>query len=523
MSILTRSSVEFIDIKTKLLGSLLHFTQVFYKIRTGRHFLLSTPLGRESHYITVMRELTKVSRLETKRLLINIPPGHGKSTMLVYFVAWTMAQFPDSQFLYISYGKTLAEKHTAEIKAIMELRQYKEMFEVTIADDSSAKGNFKTNWGGRVVAFGAAGAITGQDAGLPNLDRFSGTVIIDDAHKPDEVHSDTMRESVIQNYNETIKPRPRSPNVPIIFLGQRLHEDDLAAFLIDGKDGYDWRKVILAAKDAAGNMLCPNLFTLEMAEIEERTNPYVYSAQHQQEPMPAGGGLFKKDWFVLTKIDPDIFATFITVDTAETEKSFNDATVFSFWGIYKIKHGVVTTDINALHMIDCLEIRIEPKDLQDELLNFFYQCMMHKIKPKIIAIEKKSTGVTLSSTLKALQGIRIVDIQRTKASGPKVSSAHKISRYIEMQKYIASGYVSLPIAGQHTEMVVTHMSKILANGRHRHDDICDTVYDAVRLALIDQSFFLTTKDRQKESDIAKSIMSKQTAINRAIGARYGQR
>jgi len=51
----------------------------------------------------------------------------------------------------------------------------------------------------------------------------------DDMHKPDEVHSDTMRQSVIDNYSETILQRPRGPNAPMIFIGQRLHEADLPA------------------------------------------------------------------------------------------------------------------------------------------------------------------------------------------------------------------------------------------------------------------------------------------------------
>ena len=45
-------------------------------------------------------------------------------------------------------------------------------------------------------------SITGFDAGLPGLDRFSGAIIYDDAHKPDEATSDVMREAVIENYKK---------------------------------------------------------------------------------------------------------------------------------------------------------------------------------------------------------------------------------------------------------------------------------------------------------------------------------
>lgn len=223
-----------VEQKAKLLGSLMLFIQVFYKLRTGREFEISEPIGRESHQITICRELTDVLHCKTKRLLINVPPGHGKSEILIHFIAWCMARFPDSNFLYISYSQDLAAKHTATIKQIMEMSHYKKMFGVELRKDSAAKDNFKTVQGGSVAAFGSSGSITGQNAGLPNLDRFSGAIVMDDMHKPDQVHSDTIREGVKTNYKETVKPRVRGPNVPMIFIGQRLHEDDLPAYLISG-------------------------------------------------------------------------------------------------------------------------------------------------------------------------------------------------------------------------------------------------------------------------------------------------
>ena len=187
--------------------------------------------GRESHFVTISRESQKVFRLEERDLIINVPPGYGKSVMCSMWVAWTLSRWPDSNYLYISYSKSLAAKHTEFIRRIIQNKLYSDLFEVRIRDDSRAKKDFfQTVQGGSIKAFGASGAITGQDAGLPNQDRFTGAVIIDDAHKPDEVHSDTIRESVITNYRETIIQRPRGPNVPILFIGQRLHEDDLAAF-----------------------------------------------------------------------------------------------------------------------------------------------------------------------------------------------------------------------------------------------------------------------------------------------------
>src|SRR5579872_1506909 len=249
----------------ELQGSLLEFCKVFYPLLTGRDFIISTPLGRESHAITISRALTRAARLQipSHRLIINVPPGHGKSTFLCMWVAWTLSKYPDSRYLYISYSKSLAAKHTETIKRIINLRHYQYLFDISIRWDSKAKEFFQTTAGGSVAAFGSSGAIVGQDGGLPGLERFSGAVIIDDCHKIDEAHSETIRQNVIENYRETIQQRARGINVPYIFIGQRVHEADLAAYLLEGYDGYEWESVILKSLDENGNALYPEAFPKE--------------------------------------------------------------------------------------------------------------------------------------------------------------------------------------------------------------------------------------------------------------------
>lgn len=499
-----------IILKAKLKGSLIEFTKFFYPLLTGRKFIISEPIGRESHHIIICKALTEAARLEISnhKLLINISPGSGKSTLLAMWVSWTMANHPDARFLYISYSKVLAAKHTETIKRIMQLANYNALFDVKIRHDSKAKEYFQTTAGGAVAAFGSGGAITGQDAGLPGLERFSGAVIIDDAHKPDEVHSDTIRQSVIDNYRETIQQRARGINVPFIFIGQRLHEDDLAAYLIEGKDGYDWHKVILKSIDGAGNALYPEVDTLDKLHRKQETDPYVFASQYQQDPIPAGGALFKPGWFVLLDEEPKIIYSFITADTAETSKSWNDATVFSFWGIYEIESFGRNTGQFALHWIDTLEVRIEPKDLRPTFLEFWAECMRYSCSPQLVAIEKKSTGGTLISLLEEIRGIRVIDIPRTREQG------NKTKRFLEAQPYIAERRISFPTLGRHVKLCLDHMSKITANETHRWDDIADTCADAIKMALIDKSLINAKINPTDYNQIAKIITSKNNKINK---------
>ncbi len=494
------------ELRAELWGSFLLFTRIFFPRVTGREFVISAPPRRESHFITMSRELTLCARMQNPSLIINVPPGHGKSVMLSMWVAWTMSKYPNSQYLYISYGKTLATKHTEFIKRIISCAHYRDVFGVEIRHDSKAKDFFQTTAGGAVKSFGSSGAITGQDGGLPNCDHFSGAVIMDDMHKPDEVHSDTIRQTVIDNYSETILQRPRGPNVPMIFIGQRLHEDDLPAYMLSGRDERKWKSVVLKAIDDDGFALYPDVNPLHQLREKQEKNPYVFASQFQQDPIPAGGALFKPDYFIMLDEEPEMLATFITADTAETNKTYNDATVFSFWGLYEIVEYGQKTGQHALHWLDCMEIRVEPKDLKESFLDFYSDCMIHPVKPLMAAIEKKSTGVTLVSTLQDMRGLQIREVKRTVASGSKTE------RYLEMQPIVSSKLVSFTRDAKHADACVKHMSKITANDTHRHDDIADTLYDAVKIALIDKTLVLNTK---QDGQTAAIIGAKQKLMNKA--------
>lgn len=502
---------ELLETKAKLFGSLLFFTKAFYKLRTGRDFNISHPDGRESHYISISRELVRVFDGKEKRLMINLPPRYGKTELAIHFVAWAMAQYPDSNFLYVSYSKTLATRQTQTIREIITIPEYRRIFGVELEQSSMAKDDFRTIQGGSIYAAGAEGTITGMGAGIKGCsDRFSGCVIIDDIHKPDEVTSDVIRQGVIDWYYNTMQSRLNNgEETPIIFIGQRLHEDDLPANLAKKKE---WHSLIIPALDVVGNALHPEMHPKAVLLKMKEEEPYTFAAQYQQDPQPAGGGIFKPEWFLIMDEDPEILATFITADTAETDKDYNDATVFSFWGIYRVKQAGVYTDTYALHWLDCKEIRVEPKDLESEFMSFYGECMRYKVRPSLAAIEKKSTGTTLVSILAKIQGIQVLDIERPgRVQG---RSNNKTIRFLETQPFVAKHLITFTINKKHVKMCLEHCKKITANNTHRFDDIADTLADAVKIALIDRTLihrFVRIEDRSDE--IVNMIAGDMKRIN----------
>lgn len=503
--------LELVQLRLQQFQSLLTFTRTFYRIRTGRDFVINQPVSRESHYLTIARALEGVIIGKCRRLIINVPPRYGKSELLIHFIAWSLARYPDSNYLYVSYSHSLAKKQTQTIRSIVNMAEYRSLFGFRLTDDTQAKDDFETTSGGSVYAAGAGGTITGRGAGIKGSSRFGGIIGIDDIHKPDEATSDTIREGIIEWYYNTLVSRTNDPTTPIVYIGQRVHEHDLASML---RATGEWDEVVIPAIDPAGNALDPSMHDIKALRKMEEESPYNFASQYMQDPQPAGGGIFKREWFKCLERDPEVFDTFMTVDSAETVHDYNDATVFSFWGIYEITYEGRHTGVYALHWLACRELRIEPKDLESEFMDFYRHCMLHPVKPHIVAIERKSTGVTLASVLKDMQGLRVLDIARTKASGSKTQ------RYLEIQPYVSTKRVSLPMFGEHTEQCIEHCRKITANNTHRHDDIADTLYDAVKLALIDGvigSRIILAENKH----VARAVMGKFRAVQSLKDSMYG--
>lgn len=489
--------------KARLLGSLLLFTQYFYEKRTGRQYELSNPVSQESHYIQMARFLTNtVKNPDYFRSLINIPPRYGKTEMLIHYVAWTLARYPSSNYLYVSFAKSVAEKQTRIIREIVTMPDYQNLFGFGLSSSVRSKHDFETTEGGAVYAAGLAGSITSRGAGIQSCKTFGGALIIDDIHKPDEVASDTSRNRVLASYKETLASRTNDPSrTPIIFIGQRLHEDDLPNNLLEGYDGNEWKTLILPSLNKLDQALHPGKHSAEQLKKMRKHSPYVFFAQYQQNPTSPGDGLFKREWFPIKDEMPKMLSTFITCDSAETEQTYNDATVFSFWGLYRIKLDYeIDIDMYGLHWIDCHELRVEPRDLQAAFLNFYAGCMRFPVKPKYAAIEKKSTGTTLCSVLKDMQGLHIIEVERTKASGSKST------RFIQIQSYVASKRVSISSEASHKEIVLAHMEKITANGAQRFDDIADTLTDGIQLGLIDKVIPID-HNRKNQSDRVLDMMA----------------
>lgn len=472
------------------------FIKFFYKQRTDREYTISCPHGREPHQITLSKFVPRLISHEINRLMINIPPRYGKTEFVIHLIAYCVAHYPGSNYLYISYSKEIAVMQTAIIRKIISLASYENIFGITLDPTSKSKENFQTNTGCRIVGAGAGGPITGKGAGIRFSDNFGGLAVLDDMHKPIEITHENHRSVMKDWHKTTFLSRLNNPRkTPVIAIGQILHEDDncmnLRAIgrvenLEDPIDTEKWELCILKGLDDAGNALDPTMHTAEKHEEMRKKMPYMWYSQHQQTPQPAGGSLYQVSDFQILDSMPNILGTFIVCDAADTEKTFNDATALSFFGLYKIKNGDVETDEYALHWLDCWEFWVEPKDLQGKVDQFYHQSLMFYVKPCLIGIEKKAAGTSLLSAISSYQGIRIIDTVDYREN----KRASKIDRFIDSQRFVSNKQITFPNSMKHARLCIDHLAKITANNTHLRDDIADTMTDAINIAL-KSSFILS--------------------------------
>jgi predicted phage terminase large subunit-like protein len=432
---------------------LLTFSRTMFRARKGAE-LMPAP-----HHKPVCDALERVAAGITKRLIINIPPRSGKTELAVInFMSWCMGNWPDSEFIHASYSKRLATANAYAVRATMTNEVYCDIFgHAELSNDSKAKDEFRTSDGGIVYATGAEGSITGYGAGKMR-DTFGGAIVIDDPHKAGEANSATMRQNVLDWFTTTMESRKNNPNTPIIVIMQRLHENDLSGWLLNGGNGEEWEHLCISAVDERGESFWPEQFPMSMLDRLKATNSYVYAGQYLQQPAPIGGGIFKEAWLRHWQVLPEFEYRMIYADTAMKTGEENDYSVFQHWG--KGKDG-------KIYLIDTIRGKWESPQLLVQAGAYWDKCRtLHSGALRKMKIEDKASGTGLIQQLKQ-KGVPIGAIQR---------SRDKLSRAYDAAPQVEAGNVLLPLGGEHLSDMIHELTLF---PMATHDDTVDPLMDAI--------------------------------------------
>jgi predicted phage terminase large subunit-like protein len=306
------------------------------------------------HHKRICDRLEAVERGEIDRLMIFMPPRHGKSELASKrFPAWCLGRDARRQIIAASYNSDLANDFGRNVRNIVDEPEFGEVFEdVSLASDSHAANRMNTNHGGAYVAAGVGTAVTGRGAHI---------ALIDDPFKDrEEADSERRRDLVWDWYRSTLFTR-LMPAGAIVLIQTRWHEDDLAGRLLES-EGDQWEVLELPAINADGKALWPEWYNEQALErIKATIGPREWSALYQQKPQPDEGTFFQRSWFKEWEAKP-LLRYYGSSDYAVTDGD-GDYTVHRIWGIdasgalYRVDgwRGQATSDVwieEKLNLID---------------------------------------------------------------------------------------------------------------------------------------------------------------------------
>lgn len=280
------------------------------------------------HHRLIAEKLEAIERGEIQRLMIFMPPRHGKSELATKrFPAWFLGRNPDKQIIQASYNSDLANDFGRQVRNIFRERRFQNVFPtVELAPDSKAANRWNTNAGGAYVAAGVGTAMTGRGADI---------LIIDDPLKDwEEAESENRREMIWNWYQSTAYTRLQGMRAEVL-IQTRWHADDLAGRLLEAeaKGGKKWEKLILPAIMSDGTALWPDEFPIEvLEEMRNNQTPRVWSALYQQDPTPDDGTFFLKAWFLRHSEKPEKLHIYGCSDYAVTEGG-GDYTEHGIFGV----------------------------------------------------------------------------------------------------------------------------------------------------------------------------------------------
>lgn len=427
-------------------------------------------LTRPPHIRMIGKVVADAVRKGNGRIIVTAPPRHGKSWLLSWWLpVWVLCLRPRDRVILAGYESDFAAQWGRKVRDTMgELKWLVSDVEVRKDSNAADRWELKGHGGGMITA-GAGGRLSG----------FGGNILCcdDPIKNAEEGVSEVTKAAMWDWWNSTFLTR-LEPGGTVILSHTRWSEDDLIGRVLEqDKTQHRWQVLNFPAIAEEGDMLgrqpgealWPERYDVAaLREIEAR-NSYVWSSLYQQHPMPAEGGVFKREWFGPSRrydvaesgeyvvgdrlvVPRSKMTTFITCDLATSLKSWADYTVFSVWGLYL--HNGITP---MVFLLDVLRKRMEGPDIVGSLGNKIGEWGCDYAWVETVAFQ-----------LSFVQDARRQGLPIREWSPDK----DKVSRAFAATPYCEGGQVILP---RYAPWLEKCEQELFAFPRAKHDDFCDTL------------------------------------------------
>ncbi len=302
--------------------SLMFFTRYFMKKLKGDKFDVNW------HHTDICDNLDKIKNYKLEHLSINIPPRHSKTELVLNFIAKSLGENPNANFLYITSSDELRSETSTRIRDIINDEHFQLMYGVQLKKDQKAKSLWRTEQGGGLKTATIGGQIIGFGAGqmrnIADLEdqirTFEGCIVLDDINKADDAEQmNAANDAVIRRIANSVLSRRNSPDTPIINIQQRVGLKDATEFFLKYYKDSSKAKFLVYPVLYNGKPLWASIMPME--EIQRQKTDHrtklMFEAQYMQNPKPREGLMYEalKRY---SKVNGDVGMKIAYIDQADT-------------------------------------------------------------------------------------------------------------------------------------------------------------------------------------------------------------
>jgi len=409
------------------------------------------------HHKLIIEKLEAVERGEIKRLMLFLPPRHGKSELgSIQFPSWFLGKNPNKEVIACSYSADLAVDFGRKTRNLVHSKEYQNVFQTKLSEDSQSAGRWNTQAGGAYVAVGVGGGITGKGADL---------LIIDDPVKNREDAESEMKQEKIWDWYRSTAYTRLSPDGAVIVIMTRWHDDDLGGRLLMEMDreGDQWDVVNLPALAEVddewrkqGDPLWPKRYNQEKLEkIKKAIGTREWTCLYQQYPLNGELAEFKRRWFRYRKREEAEHTCNYKILTIDPALSKSDTGDYTGWAENYI-------DSNGTWNLSTRKLKINGAELINLLFNSYETHRWHKI-----GIEKEKYLIALKPFIEEEERRRNIFLPIEELSSRVGSKEMRIRGLIPRYERGAIYHIENECSELEGELVRFPLSK--------HDDVMDAV------------------------------------------------
>ncbi|MET2829308.1 hypothetical protein [Mesorhizobium shangrilense] len=345
------------------------------------------------------------------RILINLPPRHLKTFMVICAIAWFLGRNPTKEVMLVTHSQGLSRDIAWKVETVMNSAIFLSTFpECRVSEDRRSAMDFRTTLGGGFYAGSFDSRMTGRGADL---------LVMDDPISAQEASSPAARDAVELSYQTMIKTRHNDPRTgATLMVAHRTHPDDLSEFLM--KEGFDRVVLQLEAEEdeevhfgnfhfsrKKGEVLQPTIYTPDaLARLKRETASHVFATQYQQRPVSLQGGLLKRSDFPIVPSLPTggkIVVSWDVASSSNPRSSFTVALVF-------VRHQHVS------YLVHILRERLDYSNLVRRAADLHL-----RYGPTHHLVESASLGPALIADLRNL-GANVLSISATTSKVDRVNA-----------------------------------------------------------------------------------------------------